>query len=79
MMTTLSVKVDDETATRLDAIAASRHENTERLIAEVLKAFADSDSARWDEYEKTGIYVSNKDAIEWMDALEGGENRPCPM
>ena len=78
-MTTLSVMVDDETASRLHAIAASRHENTERLIAEVLKAFADSDSARWEEYEQTGISISNKDAIEWMEALERGENRSCPV
>ena len=77
-MTTLSVKVDDETAARLNTIAASRHENTERLIAEVLKAFADSDSARWEEYEQTGISISNQDAIAWIEALERGENLPCP-
>jgi predicted transcriptional regulator len=78
-MTTLSVKLDDETAERLHAIAANRHEKTERLIAEVLQAFADSDSARWEEYEQTGHFVSQSQAIEWMEALERGENRPCPM
>ncbi len=72
-MTTLSVMIDDETASRLNAIAASRHENTERLIAEVLKAFADSDSARWEEYEQTGASISNKDAIEWRRRLKEGK------
>jgi predicted transcriptional regulator len=77
-MASLSVMVDDETAARLHAIAASRHENTERLIAEVLKAFTDSDSARWDDYEQTGISIANSQAVEWMEALERGEDRPCP-
>ena len=77
-MTTLSIELDDETAARLNAMAKVRHENTEHLIAEVLTAFADTDEARWDEYERTGAFVSNKDVIEWLASLEHRERPPCP-
>ncbi len=77
-MTTLSIELDDETAARLSAIAETRQERTESLVAEVLKAFADTDQARWEEYERTGNFVSNADAVEWLTALERGENHPCP-
>lgn len=77
-MTTLSIALDDETAARLNAMAKVRHENTEHLVADVLTAFADTDEARWDEYECTGAFVANQDVIEWLAALERGERSPCP-
>ena len=77
-MTTLSIDLDEKTISRLESIARAAHKDTGSLVAQVLTAFADTDEARWAEYEDTGCSVAQGDAIAWLESLERGERRPCP-
>ncbi|HLF97607.1 MAG TPA: hypothetical protein VI457_10720 [Methylococcaceae bacterium] len=77
-MTTLSIDLDEKTVARLENLAHAAHKDTISLIAQVLTAFADTDEARWAEYEQTGRGVAQDDAIAWLESLARGERQPCP-
>lgn len=32
----------------------------------------------WEDYQKTGLHLTNKEVMDWMDKIVAGENAPMP-
>lgn len=77
-MNTLSIRIPDETAARLAAIASAHQQTVEALVETLIEDFADTDEARLAEYTSTGHGIPHDVAAAWLEELAEGKYRPCP-
>jgi predicted transcriptional regulator len=83
-LTTTSVKLDADVKARLQKLASEQRRSANWLMGEAIREFVDRAEARarflrdgidaWEDYQRTGKYVSEERAEAWLDRLEAGEN-----
>ena len=79
MVTTVGIKLDNETKVRLNHLGQlkdrSSHWLMKRAVAEYLQREEHyeqekaADAARWQRYEETGEFVTNDDMMQWIEGL----------
>jgi predicted transcriptional regulator len=85
----ITVKIDNETRTRLEHLAAARHRTTHWVMREAINQYVEREEKRdafrqdalnaWDEYQKTGLHATGSEVDTWI-ASWGTENElPAPV
>jgi predicted transcriptional regulator len=83
-----SIKLDEGLRDRLRSIAAREGSTPNRLMNEAINEFVDRKerratylaevNARHEEYQRTGLHLTEGEVDEWLDALLRGEDPPIP-
>ena len=84
MTTTLSVRLDTTTKTRLEALAKRARRSKSFLAAEAIAAFVEAESWQLDEIQAAlseldeGRGVPHKDVANWLHSWGGKRERKAP-
>jgi predicted transcriptional regulator len=86
MATTQGIKLDDDTRTRLRALAEMKKRSPHWLMRTAIEDYLQreeqyekekaEDMARWENYLLTGEAIDNKAAKKWLRDLSDGKNTP---
>lgn len=86
--TTMGVKLDEETRERLKALAESRRRSSHWLMKEAIHQYLDQEEAierrnrqadeAWEDYQRTGQFVSHEAMSAWLDSWGTDKEGPCP-
>jgi len=88
MATTMGIKLDEDTRVRLKALGAAKQRSPHWLMREAIREYldreeqierrnAEADKA-WEEYKRTGQFVSNEAMMAWLDTWGTDQEGPCP-
>jgi predicted transcriptional regulator len=85
---TTSVKLDPETKERVQRLATARRRSSHWIMREAIAEYVSREEKReqlrqetmaaWEEFERTGLHVTAREADEWLSALASGENKLPP-
>ena len=88
MTTTMGIKLDEDTRARLKALGAARKRSAHWLMREAIREYLDKEEQierrnaeadeAWDEYQRTGQFVSNEAMTAWFDTWGTDKEGPCP-
>ncbi len=77
--TTMGLKLDEETRERLKRLSAAKARSPHWLMKEAVRQYLDheeayereraEDLARWECYERTGVFIDHETMIRWLDGL----------
>lgn len=83
--TTVGVKLDDETRTRLKTLGQAKQRSTHWLVKEAVARYLEveeryerertEDLARWERYVETGHAVPHETVTAWLDKLAAEADR----
>ena len=86
--TTMGVKLDDETRDRLKALAEARRRSAHWLMKEAISQYLEREEEieqrnreadeAWEEYRRTGQFVSHEAISAWLDTWGTDKEGPCP-
>jgi predicted transcriptional regulator len=84
-----SLKLDAETAARLERLAQARRRPADWLMREAIEQYVEREERReqlredalaaWTEYQATGRHVTAEEADAWLARLEAGEDAEPPL
>ncbi|TCJ12277.1 toxin-antitoxin system [Parasulfuritortus cantonensis] len=87
-ITTVGVKLDDETRQRLKTVADGLDRTPHWIIKTALAEWLDreeaalkerhEDEVRWARYQESGQAIPQARVMQWLDALATGRNEACP-
>lgn len=88
MAVTMGVKIDEEIRTRLKVLGEARRRSPHWLMKEAICQYLEHEeeierrnqeaSMAWNEYQKTGEFVSNEDMMSWLGTWGTDREIPCP-
>lgn len=88
MATTMGVKMDEATRDRLKSLSAVKQRSAHWLMREAIREYLDKEEeiearnreadAAWEEYQRTGEFVSNEAVTAWLDTWGTDKESPCP-
>jgi len=83
-----TIKMDPLTKARVKHLAEARHRSPHWMIQEAIQQYVDREEKReafrqaairaWNEYEMTGVYITQEAADEWLGRLAAGEDAEPP-
>jgi predicted transcriptional regulator len=83
-----SIKLDDELKTRIKHLADLRHRSPHWIMREAIAEYVVREEKRetfrqdaikaWNEYQATGLHVTQKEADLWLARLESGQDAELP-
>lgn len=83
-----SIKISGELRERLQKLADSRQRTPHALMIQAIENFVSREEKReawrregmaaWEEYQQTGLHLTNDEVIDWMDKIIQGEKAPMP-
>ena len=83
-----SIKIPGRLRARLQNLAESRQRTPHALMLQAIEDFVSREEKReawrqegiaaWEEYQRTGLHLTNDEVIEWMDKIIQGEKAPMP-
>lgn len=83
-----SVKISPELNGRIKNLADLRNQSVHSVMVQALEAYITREEKReawrkegieaWEEYQKTGLHLTNAEVVDWMDKIIAGENVPMP-
>jgi predicted transcriptional regulator len=83
-----SIKIPGELRTRIQKIAQARQRTPHALMLQALETFVTREEKReawrqegiaaWEEYQRTGLHLTNAEVLGWMDKIIQGEKVPMP-
>ena len=83
-----SVKISPELHSRIKSLADLRKQSVHSVMRQALEAYVSREEKReawrkegmdaWEEYQKTGLHLSNGEVMEWMDKIIAGEKAQMP-
>lgn len=86
--TRTSLKIPQVLSERLDNLAQARNRSKHSLMLQALEAYADREEKRealrrearaaHEQFEQTGLHLTNAEVIDWMDKIIRGEKEPLP-
>jgi len=86
--TTLGIKVDEKTHSRLRALAEAKDRTPHWILRTALAEYLEreetrdrerrEDEKRWERYVLTGEAVPHERVRDWLAALADGRDEPCP-
>jgi len=84
----LAVKLDGDTRERIKRLADARSRSMHWIMREAIKQYVEREEKReafrqdailaWDEYQLTGIHVTQEEADSWLADLEAGRDVEPP-
>lgn len=84
-----SVKMSPTLRARIQNLAELRKLSAHALMLQALESFVSREEKRekwrqegieaWEEYQLTGLHLTNTEVIEWMDKIIQGEKEPMPQ
>lgn len=85
---TISVKLDQETRTRIEHLAESRRRTSHWIMREAITQYVEREEKRealrrdtlktWEQYRTTGLHVTAEEADVWLSRLEQGDDIEPP-
>lgn len=76
-----SVKLSLELHSRVKSLADSRNQSVHAVMRQAIENYVIREEKReswrkegieaWEEYQKTGLHLTNKEVMEWMDKIAG--------
>jgi predicted transcriptional regulator len=85
---TTSLKLDPDMKARIQRLAVARRRSSHWIMREAIdeyvsreekrQSFLQAAVAAWEDYQKTGLYLTQEEADTWMAKLEAGEDAPIP-
>ena len=86
--TTMGVKLDEDTRDRLKALAEARRRSAHWLVKEAIDQYLKREEqieqrnreadAAWEEYQRTGQFVSHEAMRAWLDTWGTDQEGACP-
>ena len=83
-----SVKISPELHSRIKSLADLRKQSVHSVMRQALEAYVSREEKReawrkegmdaWEEYQKSGLHLSNGEVMEWMDKIIAGEKAQMP-
>ena len=83
-----SIKIPGELRERLQRLAESRQRTPHALMIQAIENFVSREEKReawrqegiaaWEEYQRTGLHLTNAEAKEWLSQLAVGSNVEPP-
>lgn len=81
--TTLGIKLDRQTRDRLRTLGQCKDRATHWIIKKAIEEYLAreeqrerervEDNQRWEQYQTTGVALSNDQVVAWLDDLEAGK------
>jgi len=88
MTTTMGVKIDELTRDRLKSLSAAKQRSAHWLMREAIREYLDKEEvlearnkeadAAWEEYQRSGKFVSNGAVTAWLDTWGTDKESQCP-
>lgn len=88
MATPTSIKLDDELKGRVQQLAKARRRTAHWIMREAIAEYVAREEKResfkqdalraWEEYQRTGLHLTQEDADAWLARLEAGEDVEIP-
>jgi predicted transcriptional regulator len=85
----MSVKIDDGFRQRLNDLATLRKRSTHAIAKEALEIYVGREEAKerfnqdalqaWNDYQETGLHVTEKAAMDWIASWGTPEELPVPV
>jgi len=85
---TTSLKLESEIKDRVQRLAAARRRSAHWIMREAIVEYVAREEKReqlrqdtlaaWEEYERTGLHLTEREADEWLTKLAAGEDAPVP-
>ncbi|MGD0482287.1 MAG: ribbon-helix-helix protein, CopG family [Terracidiphilus sp.] len=86
--TTTSLKLDAKLKKRVQRLAAARRRSPHWIMREAVELYVDREEKRsqlrqdalaaWDDYQTTGLHLTEEEAEVWLTRLEAGEDAKAP-
>lgn len=83
-----SIKIPGELRERLQNLAESRQRTPHALMVQAIENFVNREEKReawrqegisaWEEYQRTGLHLTNAEVKEWLTQLAAGNNVEPP-
>ena len=83
-----SLKLDAELKTRVHRIAEARRRSAHWIMREAIEQYVEREERRqqlhqdalaaWEEYQTTGLHVTDEEADAWLARLETGDDSDPP-
>jgi len=83
-----TIKIDQGTKERMKRLAEARHRTPHWMILEAIRQYVDREEKReafrqdgiqaWNEYQATGLHVTQEEADAWLARLETGQDAAPP-
>lgn len=84
----VAVKLDLDIRERMKRLAEARHRTTHWMMREAIRQYIEREEKReafrqdgiraWNEYQATGLHVTQKEADAWLAKLEAGQDAEPP-
>jgi predicted transcriptional regulator len=85
---TTSLKLDPETKVRVERLAAARSSSSDAIVREAIEEyisraekreqFKNDALAAWEDFQATGLHVTDEEFDEWVAKLTAGEDATPP-
>ncbi|MCD6706268.1 MAG: ribbon-helix-helix protein, CopG family [Thiobacillus sp.] len=84
----VAIKIDEDTRNRVKRLAEARQRSSHWMMLEAIRQYVEREEKReayrqdginaWNEYQKTGLHVSQEEADAWLAQLEAGKDVEPP-
>ena len=84
----VAVKLDLDTRQRIKRLADARSRSVHWMMCDAIQTYLDREEKRealrqdairaWDEYQDTGLHVTQQEADTWLEDLEAGRDAEPP-
>lgn len=85
----VAIKLDQDMLDRLKRLAGAKGRSTHWMLRQAVSQFVEREEARgafraagldaWQQYQVTGLRVTNEDADAWLACLQAGEDAAVPQ
>lgn len=84
----VTIKIDSDTRERVKKLAEARDRTPHWMMREAIREFVEREEKReqfrqdaitaWQEYQNTGLHVTEQEADDWLAKLEAGVDEAIP-
>jgi predicted transcriptional regulator len=82
------LKLDVKMKERVQRLAAARRRSSHWIMREAIEEYVSREEKReqfrldtlasWEEFQRTGLHLTEREVDEWVSKLEAGEDAPMP-
>ncbi|MFG6359025.1 CopG family ribbon-helix-helix protein [Taurinivorans muris] len=83
-----SIKIPCELRERIQKLAAVRNQSSHAFMLSALENHVSREEKReawrqegikaWEEFQQTGLHLTNQEVLEWIDTIVQGREEPMP-
>lgn len=89
VLSSTTLKVDQEIKERVKRLAEARHRTPHRVMLDAISEYVEREEKReafrqqgmraWEEYQLTGLHLAQNETDAWLARLEQGEDAELPV